>query len=79
MPADAATLAVLGNAYIADHKSNLALQQFQKAAALDPDNPAIKTRLGMSEIEAGQSELGLAILEQVFGTEAGARIAGLRS
>jgi len=76
MPADAATLAVLGNAYIADHKPDLALQQFEKAAALDPDNPAIKTRVGISELSAGQSEQGLTTLEQVFDTEAGAPIAG---
>jgi putative PEP-CTERM system TPR-repeat lipoprotein len=76
MPADAATLAVLGAAYMADHKPDLALQQFQKAAALDPDNPTIKTQVGISEIDAGQSERGLATLEQVFGTEAGAPIAG---
>src|SRR6266481_2247408 len=44
-PADAATLAFLGDAYIADGKPDLALQQFQKAASLDPDNPAIKTRV----------------------------------
>jgi len=76
MPADAATLAVLGNAYMADRKPELALQQFQKATALDPDNPSIKTQIGVSEIEAGQGEQGLAALEQVFGTEAGAPIAG---
>jgi putative PEP-CTERM system TPR-repeat lipoprotein len=76
MPADAATLVVLGEAYMADHKPDLALQQFEKAAALDPDNPAIKTQIGVSEIEAGQGEQGLAALEQVFGTEAGAPIAG---
>jgi cellulose synthase operon protein C len=76
MPADAATLAVLGSAYMADRKPDLALQQFQKAAALDPDNPTIKTQVGKSEIDAGQSEQGLATLEQVFGTEAGAPIAG---
>ena len=75
-PADAATLAVLGEAYMAEHKPDLALQQFQRAAALDPDNPAIKTQIGVSEIEAGQGEQGLAALEQVFGTEAGAPIAG---
>ena len=74
--ADAATLAVLGSAYMADGKPDLALQQFEKAAALDPDNPAIKTRIGVSEINTGQSEQGLATLEQVFGTEAGAPIAG---
>jgi len=61
---------------MADGKPDLALQQFEKAAALDPDNPAIKTRIGVSEINTGQSEQGLATLEQVFGTEAGAPIAG---
>jgi putative PEP-CTERM system TPR-repeat lipoprotein len=76
LPADAATLAVLGNAYMADRKPDLALQQFEKAAALDPDNPVNKTRVGISEISTGQSEQGLATLEQVFGTEAGAPIAG---
>jgi putative PEP-CTERM system TPR-repeat lipoprotein len=75
-PADTATLAILGNAYMADHKPDLALQQFQRIAALDPDNPAIKTRVGISQIDAGHSEQGLATLEQVFGTEAGAPIAG---
>ena len=76
MPADAETLTVLGNAYMADHKPDLALQQFEKAAALDPDNPAIKTRVGMSEIDVGQGLQGLAMLEQVFATESGAPVAG---
>ena len=57
-------------------KPDLALQQFQKIAALDPGNPAIKTQIGISQIDAGQGEKGLATLEQVFGTEAGAPIAG---
>src|SRR5947209_1681470 len=57
-------------------KPKLALQQFQKAATLDPDNPTIKTQIGISEIDAGQGEQGLAALEQVFHTEAGAPIAG---
>ncbi len=74
--ADAATLAILGNAYIADRKPDLALQQFQKVAALDPDNPGVKTQLGVSQIDAGRSEQGLATLQQVFGTEAGAPLAG---
>jgi predicted Zn-dependent protease len=73
---DAVTLEVLGNAYMADGKPDLALQQFQRAVALDPDNPTIKTRVGISEIGAGQGEQGRNTLEQVFGTEAGAPIAG---
>ena len=76
MPADAAALAVLGDAYMADGKPDLALQQFQKAAALDPDNPTIKTKVGVSEFNAGQGPQGLATLEQVFGTEVGAPVAG---
>jgi cellulose synthase operon protein C len=76
MPVDATTLAVLGNAYMADGKPDLALQQFQKIAALDPENPTNKTQLGISQIYAGQGDQGLATLEQVFGTEAGAPIAG---
>jgi putative PEP-CTERM system TPR-repeat lipoprotein len=75
-PADAATLALLGDAYIADRKPDLALQQYQKAAALEPENQAVKTQVGISQIEAGQGAQGLATLEQVFGTEAGAPIAG---
>ena len=75
-PADAATLALLGNAYMADRKPDLALQQYQKAAALEPENQAVKTQVGISQIEAGQGEQGFATLEQVFGTEAGAPIAG---
>src|SRR5208282_5022217 len=76
MPVDAATLEILGNAYMADRKPDLALQQFQKAAALDPDNPTVNTQIGVSEIDTGQAQQGLATLEQVFGTEAGAPIAG---
>jgi putative PEP-CTERM system TPR-repeat lipoprotein len=74
--ADAATLALLGNAYMADGKPDLALQQFEKAAALEPDNPTIKTRVAISEIDIGQGRQGLATLEEVFNTEAGAAVAG---
>jgi predicted Zn-dependent protease len=76
MPADAAALTVLGDAYMADGKPDFALQQFQKAVVLDPDNPALKTKVGVSEFNVGQGQQGLATLEQVFGTEVGAPIAG---
>jgi hypothetical protein len=61
---------------MADRKPDLALQQFEKAATLDPDNPSIKTQIGVSELGVGQGEQGLVTLEQVFGTEAGTPIAG---
>jgi cellulose synthase operon protein C len=73
---DAATLSVLGNAYMADGKSELALQQFEKSAALDPENPTIKARVAVSEINTGKSQEGLTQLELVFATGAGETIAG---
>ncbi len=74
--ADADTLTLLGNAYMAAGKPDVALQQFDRAAALDPKNPAIQTRVAISEIGAGQGKEGLAGLERVFDTEAGAPVAG---
>jgi putative PEP-CTERM system TPR-repeat lipoprotein len=74
--ADAETLTLLGNAYMASGKPELALQQFDKAAAIDPHNPTIETRMAISEIVAGQGKEGLAELERVFDTETGAPVAG---
>ena len=76
VPADAATLTLLGNAYVADRKPALALQQFQAAAALDPENPKIKAGVAISEIDTGQTEQGLAQLEQLFTSETGAAVVG---
>jgi cellulose synthase operon protein C len=75
-PQDPQLLALLGNAYMASGKPELALQQFERAAALDPGNSAIKTRVAISEIGAGQGKEGLADLERVFDTQSGAVIAG---
>ena len=74
--ADTATLNQLGNAYLADGKPELALQQFEKAAALDSANPAIKTGVAISEIDIGHGQQGFTDLEQVYSSEAGAAIAG---
>ncbi len=76
LPPDSVTLTLLGNAYMADGKPEVALQQFEKAAALDPDNTMIKTRVAVAEINAGQGRQGLAQLEQAFAGEGGAAIAG---
>jgi putative PEP-CTERM system TPR-repeat lipoprotein len=75
-PPDAATLNLLGNAYMADGKPEAALQQFEKAATLDPENATIKTRIAVAEINSGQARQGLAQLEEVFSGEAGAPVAG---
>ena len=74
--ADAGTLALLGNAYIATGKADLAFPLFEKAATLEPDNPTIETRKAVSEIDIGQSKQGLSELEKVFDTQSGATVAG---
>ena len=74
--ADAETLTLLGNAYMAKGQPNLALAQFDKAAAIQPNNPGIETRMALSEIGNGQGKQGLAELERVFDTQAGASVAG---
>src|SRR6266436_2235281 len=73
---DAATLSVLGNAYMAAGKPELALRQFERAAALDPQNASLKARVAITEMSTGQTQEGLAQLEQVFASEGGAAIAG---
>jgi putative PEP-CTERM system TPR-repeat lipoprotein len=75
-PPDPAVLTVLGNAYMADGKPELALKQFQKAATLDPDSLLIRTRVAVAELNTDQRRQGLAQLEEVFAGEAGAIIAG---
>ncbi len=75
-PSDAATLNLLGSAYMADGKPEAALQQFEKAAALDPENATIKTQIGVAEINSGQIGQGLAKLEEVFSGATGAVVAG---
>jgi putative PEP-CTERM system TPR-repeat lipoprotein len=73
---EAQTLILLGNAYMAGGKPELALQQFDKAAAIEPNNPAIQTRMAISQLDVGQGKEGMAELEKVFDTEAGAPVAG---
>jgi putative PEP-CTERM system TPR-repeat lipoprotein len=73
---DSETLGLLGNAYMADGKPELALQQFEKASTLDPENQTIKTSLAISEINSGRGQQGLAGLEQVFASKSGETIAG---
>lgn len=75
-PPDARTLALLGNAYMADGKPQLALQQFEKAAALDPEDMAIKTRVAVAELGASREIDGLEKLEEVFAGGAGSDLAG---
>ena len=73
---DVALLTLLGNAYSAAHKNDLALEQFQKAASLAPDNQTLKAYAAASQIDAGASRKGLEELEQVVATDTGASVAG---
>jgi putative PEP-CTERM system TPR-repeat lipoprotein len=75
-PADVATLSLLGKAYLADGKPEIAMAQFEAAAKLAPQNPQVNTQLAVSQINTGQGEQGLALLENVFESEAGATVAG---
>lgn len=75
-PPDAATLTLLGDAYEAAHKPELALKEFQAAADLKPEDPGMKAQLAVSKIDAGQGEQGLALLEGVYDSQAGAKVAG---
>src|SRR3954453_3721850 len=61
---------------MADGKPELALKQFQKAAALDPESLLIRTRVAVAELNTDQTRQGLAQLEELFAGEAGAIIAG---
>jgi putative PEP-CTERM system TPR-repeat lipoprotein len=74
-PADAGILTLLGNAYMADRKPALALQQFEKAAAINPSD-LTGTRVAVLEMATGQDQQGLAELQRIFETESGAIIAG---
>src|SRR6266481_5971028 len=73
---DAATLSMLGNAYMAASKPEVALRQFERAATLDPQNASLKARVAITELSPAQTQEGLAQLEQVFVSEGGAAIAG---
>lgn len=75
-PPEAATFSLLGNAYIADGNPELALEQFEKAATLDPDSPQIRHDIAISEIRTGQDEKGLAELERIFESKSGTAVAG---
>jgi len=75
-PPDVATLSLLGNAYLMNGELELAQAQFDAAAKLASDNPEVGTRLALSEINVGRGAQGLAQLEGVYGSEAGATVAG---
>jgi putative PEP-CTERM system TPR-repeat lipoprotein len=75
-PPDAATLTLLGNVYVAMRQSALALEQYEKAASLEPADPTLKTLVAATEIDAGAGRKGLNELEEVFATDAGLTTAG---
>lgn len=75
-PPDVLTLRLLGNAYTAEGKTERALEVFNKAAAVEPNNPAIGTDLAIVEFDTGKEQEGLNHLERVFESEAGATVAG---
>ena len=74
---DPATLTLLGQAYDAVGKPDLALEQYQKAAALAPEDLSLKTKVAASQIGTAAGREALNELEQVVAsTDEGAAIAG---
>ena len=57
-------------------KSDLALEQFQKAAALAPNDVPLKAMVAASKIDAGARSQGLEELENLFATEGDEAVAG---
>ncbi|HEV2098789.1 MAG TPA: XrtA/PEP-CTERM system TPR-repeat protein PrsT [Stellaceae bacterium] len=73
---NAKILGLLGNAYMTAGKAGLALEEYQKAAAIAPKNATIDTGVAVAKIATGKHAQGLAELEQVFESAQGAIVAG---
>ena len=70
-------MTLLGQAYDAVRKPDLALEQYQKAAALAPEDLSLKTKVAASQIGTAAGREALNELEQVVAsTDEGAAIAG---
>jgi cellulose synthase operon protein C len=63
---DPVTLALLGDTYTAIRKPALALQQYQRAAVLRPENLALRTKVAVSEFDVGDRREGLEELEKIY-------------
>ena len=75
-PPDAATLVLLGKIYAETGKPALALEQFQKAAALAPNDVPLQAMVAASKIDAGARQEGIEQLENLFATQGGEAAAG---
>jgi len=73
---DAATLALLGKLYADSGKLALALEQFQKAAALALDDLSLKTMITASTINASAKSQDFEELENLFVTNTGTTVTG---
>ena len=69
-------LALLGKIYAEMGKPVLALEQFQKAAALAPNDVPLQAMVAASKIDAGARREGIEELENLFATEGGETAAG---
>lgn len=73
---DVVTLSLLGQAYLADGKLELAQAQFDAAAKLPAESPQIEAGLALTRIGAGEGAEGLTQLEGVYNSDGGAKVAG---
>ena len=64
--ADAEIYDILGRAYAATHRGTEAIQAFQKAEALAPDNVGVQTRLATARLNMGDPNAAMLDLEQTL-------------
>ena len=60
---DVAALTLAGDAYLLKGDSGRASQLFERAAAIDPRNAAVRTQLGLSQLVSGNGHLAVSALE----------------
>lgn len=69
--ADGAMLSVAGRAYMAKGDFALAQSYFKRAAATDPQDPAKRTSLAVSQFRLGQTDLALTELHDIAAEDTG--------
>ena len=63
---DAELLAIVGEAYMRLGQTRKAKEYFEKSVAIDPKNPANRTKLGVAQVKSGEAQKGIAELESAI-------------
>ncbi len=68
---DAQVFALAGEAYLRNKRSGSATELFEKASELVPLNTALRTKLALGHLQAGDEKSAVAQLEQAAGSDSG--------